>query len=202
MRPATFLISLWLGLSAGVSANVIRRQDNPTVIAVPSSTPKPEPCAAVASLVAESFRAAPPDTTAIAIYPSLALACLKSVPVDVERDTSLIDYLLPYVQFHSTLGYLLDPPTGYLIPGFDVVGGLEEIKSKLFRGGYSNQWEFAWDLQRIFVGASDGHFYYQPSLLDISRLKSHARLSRFPPTGSGCRRFTMSTTSYVRSTAP
>jgi len=97
----------------------------------------------------------------------LALACLQSIPVDVDRDIAQIDYLVPYLQVQSTLGYLKQPPAGYLIQGVDVIGGMKQIRQKLTTGGYSSQYDWALDVWRIFVQASDGHFYYTPSLLNI-----------------------------------
>ncbi|KAK0720274.1 hypothetical protein B0H67DRAFT_181649 [Lasiosphaeris hirsuta] len=167
MRIITLACFL-LSLNVGSYAHVVRRQDSPTVSPMPASTStNVEPCAIASSLSLPSGTASP----LLPIPPSKALACLKSVPVDVENDAALIEYLIPYVLFQSSLGDLTEPPSGYLLPGFDILGGLEEIKSKLFSGGYSNQWEFAQDLYSIFTEASDGHFNYKPSLLTVFRFR-------------------------------
>ena len=45
--------------------------------------------------------------------------------------------------------YLKDPPEGYLLPGVDVIAGMEEIRQKVRDGGYTNQYEFTRDLRGI-----------------------------------------------------
>ncbi len=57
--------------------------------------------------------------------------------------------LLPYISYQSTLGYLKNPPKGYLIPGVDVIGGFQEMRQKLMNGGYTNQYEFVEDIANI-----------------------------------------------------
>ncbi|KAH8898162.1 hypothetical protein GQ53DRAFT_629251, partial [Thozetella sp. PMI_491] len=109
----------------------------------------------------------PKATTTPWVPPSLALACLQSIPVDVANDVALIDYILPFITFQSTLGYLKDPPKGYLIPGVDVVGGFQEIRQKLRNGGYTNQFEFTQDITSIITAAADGHFNYSPGLSSV-----------------------------------
>lgn len=151
-----------LGFAAMVAA-----QGNSTADILPSLTQPASSlqtaCSAASSAWASAKAATPTDAT-VAIPPSLAVACLQSVPVDVERDIALVEYLLPYVEFQSTIGYLKNPPEGYLIPGIDVIGGFVEIRQKLRNGGYHNQYEFTWDISRIFSAAADGHFSYTPAL--------------------------------------
>lgn len=98
------------------------------------------------------------------VLPSVAYDCLDSVPVDVERDIGLIEWLLPYISFQSTLGYLKKPPQGYLLPGVDLVGGLVAMREKLRKGDYKSQYEFVVDIQRLYAASADSHFNYFPAL--------------------------------------
>ncbi|OIW26235.1 hypothetical protein CONLIGDRAFT_646420 [Coniochaeta ligniaria NRRL 30616] len=132
-------------------------------------------CAVAGSASASAEAAAEPGA-AVSIPPSLALACLQSVPVDVDNDVALIDYiaspltgvsLMPFIKVQSTLGYLKDPPKGYLIPGVDLLSGLTEIRQKLRNIGYSNQYEFTWDIARLISAAADGHLAYTPALNSV-----------------------------------
>ncbi|KAK3396940.1 hypothetical protein B0T20DRAFT_508139 [Sordaria brevicollis] len=123
-------------------------------------------------LVLSSTIAQRDGATVAEVKPSVAFACLESVPVDVKRDVALIDYLLPYAQFQSTLGYLKAPPKEYLLPGVDVLGGLVQIREKLRDGGYISQFEFTKDLSRVYSAAHDAHFNYAPALhtvFDLAR---------------------------------
>ncbi|RDW71635.1 hypothetical protein BP6252_08198 [Coleophoma cylindrospora] len=105
-----------------------------------SSSPATSGCAAIGPFLAS------PANTVDAVPASWALNCLKSVPLNVTLSSAFVDYIEPYYQFQSTLAYLKDPPTGYLLPGADILGGLAEIKTKVQRGVYESQWEFEVDL--------------------------------------------------------
>ncbi|KAH7140934.1 hypothetical protein EDB81DRAFT_692483 [Dactylonectria macrodidyma] len=121
-----------------------------------------EPCKILSK--AYEALATPGKVNILPIAPSVGLACLKSVPLDKKRDLALLDYLLPFVSFQSTLENLADPPEGYLIPGVDVLGGIEAIRTKLQKDQYDTQYEVMTDLERIFWAAGDGHFAYGPAL--------------------------------------
>ncbi|EJT71599.1 hypothetical protein GGTG_10854 [Gaeumannomyces tritici R3-111a-1] len=101
------------------------------------------------------------------IKPSLALACLASAPLNLDRDIELIDSLIPYVEQQSTIGYLKNPPDSYLYPPIDLIGGLKQIKEKLRAGGYRSQLDFAWEVNAIYNQVYDGHFDYRPALLTV-----------------------------------
>lgn len=102
----------------------------------------------------------------VAVPPSVGVKCLKSVPVDKKRDLELIDYLLPFVSFQSTLEVLADPPEEYLFDGVDVLGGIEVIRDNLKENKYNNQYEVMVDLRSLFAASNDNHFDYPPALLN------------------------------------
>ncbi|KAL8372183.1 hypothetical protein RB595_001807 [Gaeumannomyces hyphopodioides] len=99
------------------------------------------------------------------VPPSVALNCLHSIEVDTRRDVGLIDYLSPFLEELSTLGYLKSPPPGYLVPGVDLVGAMGEMRKKLVDGKYSSQYQFISELRNVFNAASEGHLFYLPGLL-------------------------------------
>jgi len=68
-----------------------------------NTTASVEPCAQISAAVADG---------ATYLDVSVAMACLQSVPVDVERDVAEIDGLKVLFQFQSDLAYLKDPPPG------------------------------------------------------------------------------------------
>lgn len=124
-----------------------------------------EPCKVLAQAYKASGAKAG-DAPIVDVPPSVGIACLKSVPLAKERDLALIDYLLPFVQFQSTLEVLTNPPDEYLFPGVDVLGGIEAVRSKLSKNGYDSQYDFMTDLRAIFTAANDNHFNYPPALLN------------------------------------
>jgi hypothetical protein len=99
----------------------------------------------------DAWRSIPAGTYpwVVDVPPSVAIECYKSVAVDKERDLALIDYLRPYVSFHSTIPLLANPPETYLIPGVDIWGGFDAIEQKLQTDGYANQYEVMNDLRSI-----------------------------------------------------
>jgi hypothetical protein len=77
--------------------------------------------------------------------------------------------LLPFVQFHSTIGYLKQPPQGYLVPGVDVIAGFKAMKQKLTNGGYMNQYQFATDVgSMVRTWLSSGFLAPSRTLLEVS----------------------------------
>lgn len=106
------------------------------------------PCAALSEVFDASF-VFPGLPIFADVRPSVAISCLRSVPVDRERDLRLIAYLRPYVSFQSTIEQLADPPDEYLLHGVDIWRGLHEIEERLKGYGYSSQYEVMMDLQSI-----------------------------------------------------
>ncbi|KAM0283385.1 hypothetical protein ACHAQH_002508 [Verticillium albo-atrum] len=109
------------------------------------------------------------------VRPSIAYECLRSIPVDTERDVALIEYLEPWLEFQSTVGILADPPEGYMYPGVDILGGLSNMTSMLENGDYDNQYDFIVDLFRLInVKPREGHLSYTPALISIIQFATPA----------------------------
>jgi hypothetical protein len=112
-----------------------------------------------------------PATPSVPIRPSIAFACLKSVPLDRDSALEHIDFLRPLFEWQSSVDYLRDPPQGYLSEGMDLTGGLDDIAAKLNRdkkGGYGNEFEFLADLHTMTsVRPRDLHFAAPTLLLDL-----------------------------------
>jgi hypothetical protein len=64
------------------------------------------------------------------------------VPLDKTAAVGFINWLKPYLQFQSTLGWLKNPPPSYQQPAVDIIGGLDAISSKVSSNGYKNEYEF------------------------------------------------------------
>lgn len=107
-----------------------------------------DPCAILAE-VFESANAPKNQSLIVDTPPSIGLACLKSVPLDKKRDLALLEYLRPYVSFQSTIETLADPPEEYLLPGVDILGGLDTIEQNLKSDKYKSQYEVMDDLRSI-----------------------------------------------------
>ncbi|KAG4030352.1 hypothetical protein MFRU_012g00920 [Monilinia fructicola] len=106
-------------------------------------------CSEIANVLKSFHSAHPTATNHPALNASLALQCLGSVPLDVQRSSDFVDYIEPYWQFQSTLAYLKNPPADYPLPGADMLAGLAEIKENINLGHYENQWEFEKDLYAL-----------------------------------------------------
>lgn len=130
-------ISVLVGLAQITAANVVPRQSSSTVD-VGKSTLTADP-ADLDDACSIAIRTAGTNSR---IRPSLALNCLQSIPVDVETDLTLLDQLTYHAETLSTLGYLKAPPAGYLIPGVDIMGAFDEMRTKLKDGKYANQYHF------------------------------------------------------------
>ena len=143
----------------------------------PAVTATGDPCAVVSSLVASQPQGKPPTqekpvyvlhlmyidilaTPVPIITPSKALACLDAVPLDNAKASAFIDYLRPFLQFQSSLVYLKNPPTGYMVPGVDILGGLDQIQNNIQSGTYKSHWDFEKDYNTLInIMPKDFHLY-------------------------------------------
>ncbi|KAF4628445.1 hypothetical protein G7Y89_g9714 [Cudoniella acicularis] len=93
-----------------------------------------------------------------AISATLAYDCLRSVPINVTAAAGLINLYLPYLQFQSTLGWLKSPPPSYQQPATDIVGGFNDILTKVQSEQFTNEYDFEAAIQSLVTTAHDGHF--------------------------------------------
>lgn len=84
-------------------------------------------------------------------------ACLLSIPFHADVATRFLAYYTDTLKFHSTLGYLKDPPAGYQQPAIDLIGGLKNIQTGIDNGVYINQYQFEIAVKRIIHSAHDDH---------------------------------------------
>ncbi|KAK0708505.1 hypothetical protein B0H67DRAFT_556972 [Lasiosphaeris hirsuta] len=117
-----------------------------------------------------------PATPAVPVAPSLAFACLESIPLD--RDTALahVEFLHPLFEWQSTVDYLKGPPRGYLSEGVDLLRGLDDIAAKLRADppAYANEFGFLAELHVLVSRVRDAHFGYTSLLLDLFTLRPGA----------------------------
>ena len=112
----------------------------------------------------------------------IAYNCLKSVPIVKKDALRLVTNLGPYFEIQSTIGFLKDPPSGYLLPGVDLLAGLARIESHVRDGVYTSEYDFELDLYTLVQSAHDGHFYYTADIFSgvfrFQRTHSLASISK------------------------
>ncbi|KAK4177825.1 hypothetical protein QBC36DRAFT_326230 [Triangularia setosa] len=116
------------------------------------------------------FRLLQPPVPAAPIRPSLAFACLKSMPLYADVAKRQVDYLAPLIEWQSTVAYLRDPPKGYLSEGVDLTQGFKDIAANLQerKPKYSNTFDFLADLHTLLsTRVRDGHFSARSLLLEL-----------------------------------
>lgn len=90
------------------------------------------------------------------------------MPLNVQLSLRFIDYVSPFIEFQSTLAYLKDPPVGYPLPGVDVMLGLSQIRLKVSRLEYKNQYEFERELHLLInTRPRDFHFNLPMPLVSL-----------------------------------
>jgi hypothetical protein len=82
------------------------------------------------------------------------------VPIYKQDALDLLLGLSTWLQSQSTLAYLKDPPSGYLMASVDILGGLDDIRDKVVNDQYSGEFEFQAAIQRLISLAHDGHFVF------------------------------------------
>ncbi|KAL6702625.1 hypothetical protein ACN47E_001294 [Coniothyrium glycines] len=111
-------------------------------------------CAQIAEFVAD-------DSSDIsAVTAELAYACLRTVPIRQQEASGTVDAIKQMVEFQSTITYLKDPPQGWPNEAVDIMGGLDNIKSRVNNGEYSNEYDFENDIASLLVSAHDGHLNF------------------------------------------
>ena len=104
----------------------------------------------------------------MSIKPSLAYACLQSIPLDRDTAEKHVEWLRSFAVWHSTTDHLKNPPRGFLSEGVDLLGGLDGIAKKLKAVAYRNEFEFLVDVYTLGdIRVRDGHFSWLPQLLDL-----------------------------------
>ncbi|KAK5991851.1 Peptidase S41 family protein ustP [Cladobotryum mycophilum] len=91
------------------------------------------------------------------ISATTAYDCLRSMPFRPQLALQFLSEYKKYLQFHSTVSILRDPPGGYISPSIDLFGHIKKIEAKVTNGHYSSQFDFDWDLSRSISKANDGH---------------------------------------------
>lgn len=89
------------------------------------------------------------------------------MPIYKDDALDLIHGLQAWLQSQSTLAYLQNPPPGYLMASVDILGGLDDILQKVVNDEYAGELAFQLDIAALIFSARDGHFVFQPDLLDI-----------------------------------
>jgi hypothetical protein len=95
----------------------------------------------------------------------LGYDCLNSVPLHATEAAALVNGLLPFVEWQTTIEYLKDPPKGYTEPAADIGAGLATVLANITSGAYKTEYEFQAQLWKVINSAHDGHFRFLPDLL-------------------------------------
>ncbi|KAH7391549.1 peptidase S41 family protein [Cadophora sp. MPI-SDFR-AT-0126] len=114
---------------------------------------------AAAAFMAQNPRAAAPQVSA-----QLAFDCLQSVPNKPDPAVAMVKSLKAFVQWQSTLAFLKDPPSSYMLPATDIEGGLSNISSTAAAGGFKSEYDFQLSVVKLIISAHDGHFAYRPDV--------------------------------------
>ncbi|KAK3615140.1 hypothetical protein LTR56_026778 [Elasticomyces elasticus] len=96
----------------------------------------------------------------------MAMACLLSIPLDVDRALADIRGLKIQAQFQSDLPYLKAPPPDYYYPALDIIASLDAVARDVEAGLYTSEYAVQFELTQIIVSARDCHFNYLPDLTE------------------------------------
>lgn len=112
------------------------------------------PCAEVADILASN------STGGNLVPAALAYACLNDVPLDVNGSVTLLQALRPFLESHTTLAYLKNPPDSYLLPSVDIMGQLDNITSGISGGMFPNQYTLELAVTNLLAQGHDTHLAY------------------------------------------
>jgi hypothetical protein len=111
-----------------------------------------------------------PTGTVLGTVPAeLAWDCLWSIPINATGALDLVNSIRPYIKFQSTIAWLKNPPEEYsqnLFGPVDLLGGLDAIAHKIQDDEYGGEYEFGFELYKLFQSAHDGHLYFVPDVVN------------------------------------
>ncbi|KAF3400009.1 hypothetical protein F1880_008056 [Penicillium rolfsii] len=116
-----------------------------------------EPCAQISKLVAD----ANDNHISTQVPHALAHQCLMSMPFESSRAVTFLNQVRKYLEFHSTVDILKNPPSGYTMPSTDLLAGIDSILEKVNSNGYSSQFEMDLEVSDLIRSAHDGHLVFQ-----------------------------------------
>ncbi|KAK4945838.1 hypothetical protein LTR10_014929 [Elasticomyces elasticus] len=96
----------------------------------------------------------------------MAMACLLSIPLDVDRALADIRGLKIQAQSQSDIPYLKAPPPDYYYPAVDILESLDAVARDVEAGLYTSEYAVQSELTQIIVSARDCHFNYLPDLTE------------------------------------
>ncbi|KAF2005034.1 hypothetical protein P154DRAFT_530723 [Amniculicola lignicola CBS 123094] len=108
-----------------------------------------------------------PNATNPLIPATAALDCLKSVPYDKEEDLKLIDELTYYINWQSNIAYMSDPPQGNSQDRMDVLEEIKNIRAKVEKDEYEDEYTIMFDLYMAVRKGYDFHFQFMPDILRV-----------------------------------
>lgn len=150
------LLGSVLALAAVVAAQG-STQSPTTTSCAETSTNTNEPCALAREAWDKSEKGRIPA--------EIAYACLKSIPVAVEEDATLIDQLKLLWEWHSEVGYLKNPPASWELGPLDVMTELDEIKQNL--DSFESEYDVHLAIQELTIRTGNFHFNYLPDILSV-----------------------------------
>ncbi|KAF1352578.1 hypothetical protein BDV97DRAFT_368313 [Delphinella strobiligena] len=161
---AVGLVSATPWKSSTTSPNISTAQNT---LSTRTNTGSSEPCAIVSRSLASQASRTLSDEDKYSVDPEDAHACLMSVPVDQEGGIAQLDGLRELLEFQSSLGYLKEPPPGYIYDGVDLIAGIQKLSKALSLGQYDKEYDFQNAVYRLFVSAHDGHLSYTADIRNI-----------------------------------
>ncbi|XP_014555003.1 hypothetical protein COCVIDRAFT_103559 [Bipolaris victoriae FI3] len=157
MTQADVDIMMAVGEISAASDSMVNTQSS---TAPSSAASGQEPCAVVGKALAALPSGARPIVPA-----QLGLQCLQSVPIDQPGNVQLIDDLKLVVKWQSNLAFLKKPPATYTEQPVDIMGQLDNMKTRVATGGFATEYDFQLAMMDLFTSAYDNHFAYQPDIL-------------------------------------
>ena len=109
------------------------------------------PCAQVGASVATQTAATP------TVPAQLAYECITSIPFNQSAALELVDSMYPYIKWQSSTAWIKDPPAEYVEKvqdPVDIWAGMDNIRGKVRRGEYNNEFEVSYNLLCTLPGSS------------------------------------------------
>lgn len=86
----------------------------------------------------------------------------------VEQDaTDLLDAWAAFLEWQSDPTYKANPPSGYLLPGFDYMQAVADLRDSVTTGSITSEFDLHEGIRNIVFASNDGHMSIQTDFNNI-----------------------------------
>lgn len=89
------------------------------------------------------------------------------MPLVQQDATDLLDAWAAFLEWQSDPTYRTNPPSGYLLPGFDYMQAVADLRDAVNSGSITRELDLHEGIRNILFNTSDGHLNFQSDFNNV-----------------------------------